>query len=345
MTRTTTKLPGNKKAEDVESLPLQLTSNSELQHQHTNSYIRQEPYVTEYQKTEKTVKTTSYNARINPDSKKTLWFTVILIVSLGMTSFLVSFNGLLDVATWVGLPPNLRWAVPVFIDISILAYSMAAVIHKARNESVRATWVSLGVFTFMSVIANAVHALSTGQGHTVAQSWIGAVIAAAAPIAVFAATEELSRLAFRSPEAENFVMEEEVLDVEEFTAPAPRASLPVSAPEQDKEPEQKYEPESTVSPSTHTTEKSVPMTWKDALEQPVNQAVESKTVSVSVAEPAPQKIDVEDGLIEWVTEQINAGENVTGAMVGEFLGKSSRTGANRLKTLKEEMPALFEGAN
>lgn len=134
--------------------------------------------------------------RINPDSLTTLWFTVILICTLGLCSFMVSFNGLHDVAAWVGLPWWMRWAVPIFIDIAILAYSMAAVIHRARHETVWPTWVTLGAFTAVSVVANAAHALSIGEGQTVVQSWIGAGIAAMAPIAVFAATEQLSRLAF-----------------------------------------------------------------------------------------------------------------------------------------------------
>jgi hypothetical protein len=112
--------------------------------------------------------------RINPDSLYTLWFTVILICTLGLTSFMVSFNGLHDVAGWVGLPVWLRWAVPIFIDIAILAYSLAAVIHRARGETVWPTWTTLGAFTLLSVIANGVHALTRGAGTTAVQSWIGA---------------------------------------------------------------------------------------------------------------------------------------------------------------------------
>lgn len=145
--------------------------------------------------------------RINPDSLYTLWFTVILICTLGLTSFMVSFNGLHDVAGWVGLPVWLRWAVPIFIDIAILAYSLAAVIHRARGETVWPTWTTLGAFTLLSVIANGVHALTRGAGTTAVQSWIGAGIAGMAPIAVFAATEQLSRLAFATGREELKVIE------------------------------------------------------------------------------------------------------------------------------------------
>ena len=127
------------------------------------------------------MKRTNHSPRINPDSLRTLWFTVGLIIVLGITSFLVSFNGLLDVAAWVGLPHSLRWTVPGFIDVSILAYSMAAVIHKARGERVTATWVSLAVFTLISVVANAIPVISKGEGTTMPQIVIGATLAAAPP--------------------------------------------------------------------------------------------------------------------------------------------------------------------
>ena len=39
---------------------------------------------------------------------------------------------------------------------------------------------------------------------------------------------------------------------------------------------------------------------------------------------------------------ISAGETVTGAMAGQFLGKSDRTGRNRLNALREEHPEIFE---
>ena len=51
---------------------------------------------TDYQRTGTPVKNiprTRQN-RINPDSIRTLWFTVILIGLLGLTSFMVSFDGL-----------------------------------------------------------------------------------------------------------------------------------------------------------------------------------------------------------------------------------------------------------
>lgn len=346
--------------------------------------------------------------RINPDSLYTLWFTVILICTLGLTSFMVSFNGLHDVAGWVGLPVWLRWAVPIFIDIAILAYSLAAVIHRARGETVWPTWTTLGVFTLLSVIANGAHALSRGAGTTAVQSWIGAGIAGMAPVAVFAATEQLSRLAFatnresrRADEAEPSAL------VEGVTVPEPvvEASVPthesvesgqesesegssrvkpevvspvveppgettrvepapVSVLAQERSEQRRYveatvaadepvdssgrEPEPVVKAEQSPVEPARTEPEEPAVEHPA-QASEVGTADDEVEEPRVEAVESAEGseeerLVAWVTERRDSGEPVTGAAVGEFLGRSARTGRNRLKALQQLRPDLFEGA-
>lgn len=287
--------------------------------------------------------------RINPDSKVTLWLTVILIGSLGLTSFMVSFNGLRDVAAWVGLPLWMRWAVPVFIDIAILAYSLAAVIHKSRGESVRTTWITLGVFTATSVVANAAHALSVGQGETVVQRTIGAVIAALAPIAVFAATEELSRLAFaysssaaeREPTATVPSGTLEPVSETEPEETVPQAPLQVPARLQPELP--KPEIESVVPVVAPVTTEPVRVTTESPAEETevlvgaTEQSAQLNQNSVGGGE--------DEALATWVREQIQAGNKLTGSAAGNFLGLSSRTGRNRLNKLRETSPEVFEGEN
>lgn len=280
--------------------------------------------------------------RINPDSMKTLWLTVGLIMILGFTSFLVSFNGLMDVAAWVGLPVSLRWTVPAFIDISILAYSMAAVIHKARNEKVLATWVSLAVFTLISVVANAVHAISKGEGTTPAQVIIGATIAAAAPIAVFAATEELSRLAFRSPAAEDAqaIENEELEEAEPVDELAPYRQIQqrVSAPAPVAETPAPAEPVAVEAAPVAETTPQKPSEAAQSAEPTENTPEPIEEVSGS-QKPAEDDLEV---IAQWVKEQHAQGQKVTGASIGQFIGKSPRTGSNRLNQLKDTMPELFD---
>lgn len=131
--------------------------------------------------------------RVNPDSIGTLRFTIAGAVILAATSFLVSFAGLTSIAVWAGIPAWMGWALPVFIDMAIIVYAMAILIHRSRGEKTTASWISLTGFTAVSVFANGAHALSvpqTEQWHAI----VGAVLAALAPVAVFSAVEELGRL-------------------------------------------------------------------------------------------------------------------------------------------------------
>lgn len=356
--------------------------------------------------------TGSAGRRINPDSLRTLWFTVALVGVLGLTSFMVSFNGLHDVAAWVGLPWWMRWAVPIFIDIAILAYSMAAVIHRARGEATWPTWLTLGVFTGVSVVANAAHALAKGEGETSVQSWIGAAIAALAPLAVFAATEQISRLAFAVtapvPEQEpagsgvrvevlrddrrRAELPETTPEAATETAPVPERQELTATPvaERQKAPEATAQktsaPIGTASAApvggvheaaaTEAEPASAPAA-PEPQDRPVAAAEDASQASAgkpeSPAEPAaeapaagtwqvidtpeavaeepapdagkPEEVAGADDLDEfaaWVRKTISAGETVTGAMAGQFLGKSDRTGRNRLNALREEHPEIFE---
>lgn len=285
--------------------------------------------------------------RINPDSLKTLWFTVGAVAILGLTSFMVSFNGLHDVAAWVGLPWWMRWAVPVFIDIAILAYSMAAVIHRARGEATWPTWLTLGVFTVVSVVANAAHALAKGEGETAVQSWIGAGIASMAPLAVFAATEQISRLAFATDTAPQYTPQDEFVTAEELT-PTVAAAGPVEAPRAPQRAQ--LDPVATEPETAEAVEErpaAVMEPTPETTAQPVAPAPEPVQEASQEPAEAPQSPVGEDedpdGFIAWVRGQIAAGESLTGATAGAFLGKSDRTGRNRLNALRDERPEIFEG--
>ncbi|MGP9527402.1 DUF2637 domain-containing protein [Glutamicibacter sp. AOP5-A2-18] len=158
--------------------------------------------------------------RINPDSIKMLWFVVAGVIGLGCISFMVSFAGLVAVAEWAGIPRGLRWAVPVFIDAAILIYALAILIHRARGEATWASWLTLSTFSVISVLANIGHVLLM-PGHGGFQQWIGAAVAGMAPVGVFAATEELGRLAIERPGHKNEVSEELVQVGDDRPNPTP----------------------------------------------------------------------------------------------------------------------------
>jgi hypothetical protein len=144
------------------------------------------------------------SARINPDAIPVLATAVVLVGILMISSFIVSFNGLYDVAQWTGLPVFLQWLPALFIDAAILAYTISLVVFRARGESVWRTTLALIAFAGISVIANIAHTVSFWDGQlTDFRAWIGVLITAAAPIAVLLAAEEITRLAFELPKDKN----------------------------------------------------------------------------------------------------------------------------------------------
>lgn len=184
-----------------------------------------------YRQEDAATATSTRDGRINPDSRQMLWLAVSLVGFVGAISFMVSFAGLVAVAEWAGLPPAMRWTVPIFIDTAILVYSIAVLVHRSRGEKTWASWLSLGAFTFVSVLANVGHVLLLDQNVDSFKTGIGAIVAGMAPIGVFAATEELGRLAIARPQRRR--AEERLVQVGEDrpnptppTTPRPEGTTP-----------------------------------------------------------------------------------------------------------------------
>ena len=58
--------------------------------------------------------------RVNPDDGRFIRLVVGGVVIAGVVAFAISFSALYQVAEWLGIPPYMWWAVPVFIDLAIL---------------------------------------------------------------------------------------------------------------------------------------------------------------------------------------------------------------------------------
>lgn len=156
----------------------------------------------EEQRLAKTLERESKRAQpLVPDTKLTLVLAVALVGLLMVSSFTVSFAGIYTVAEWTGLPPFLQWLPAVFIDLAILAYTIALIIFKSRGVSTWRTMLALAGFATLSVGANIAHTLAYWDGNLADyRAWVGVIITAAAPIAVLMASEEIARLAFAQPE-------------------------------------------------------------------------------------------------------------------------------------------------
>ncbi len=120
-------------------------------------------------------------------------------VTLFAVSFLLSYAGLAEAAGWARVPAGLSWAVPVTIDGSILVYTIAAWVFRARGESARLAWAALTMFAVLSVVANAVHAW--GDSPAALRTGLGMVIAGLAPVAVVLTTHTIGRLIIAPPDA------------------------------------------------------------------------------------------------------------------------------------------------
>lgn len=301
------------------------------------------------------------SSRIDPDTRGVQWTVVGLVGLLGLTSFAVSFRALHDVAAWAGIGPGLQWAVPVFIDGAILTYALAVLVHRSRGEAVWPSWTSLGVFTAMSVAANAAHAVAAPQDEWW-QTWVGAALAALAPLGVFAATEQMARLVVLRPQDRERLAHETAVpglanpagSAAEGLAPEPVEDAPESvatplAGDTEETPTPAPRPEPEHSPEPEVLEVQPEPTPELRAESETQESAEGDVEAEEVAEiddrdEAGMKLEEpsEAHLVAWVLERRREGEPITGPTVGAFLGVSERTGRNRIKELRAARPELFE---
>lgn len=130
--------------------------------------------------------------RVNPDTLPVLIIAAGLTSALGAVSFLLSFTGLAGTAPAPIRDAGQAWAVPVVIDGAIVVYTLAVLIKRRRGETARFQWAALVTFTALSAAANAAHAWDTSAQDS--SAILGTLIAAVAPLAVFAATHTLADL-------------------------------------------------------------------------------------------------------------------------------------------------------
>jgi hypothetical protein len=172
-------------------------------------------------------------ARLDPDTLPSLIVAVALTATLGAVSFTLSYTGLVQVAAWASVPSYLAWTVPVTIDASILVYTLAVFIFRARGEPTARAWTSLVLFTAVSVAANAAHAWDAGARDW--HGWAGAAIAGLAPVSVLLTTHTLAELVVAKPEQRLAVPVAAAVSVREpvSTAVVERTTEDVPAPDVD----------------------------------------------------------------------------------------------------------------
>jgi len=305
----------------------------------------------------------SSKSRINPDDPVFVRVITVGVGFAGLVAFGVSFVTLMEVGAWLGLPRWMHWAVPAFIDTAILVYAGSVLIHKTRGERTWPSWLLLGTFTALSVIANAAHALAYGQAQTAWQGIIGAVIAGMVPMAVFAATEQLSRVAVEDPISRRHELEAQATWLAE-QAERERRQLEVEAERE------RARQETEIAREQHVTQLEIVRAQREALATQAAQAAERgevfalpqspKLASVpapSTEEPAtepspepkpaapkPRSSDLNE-VVEFISTRTEQDLDTSGADLANEFGFSDKTGRRRLSALRKSHPHIFTGDN
>ncbi len=116
------------------------------------------------------------------------WTATAAVGGIAVATFATSFSALTDLARQSeALTPELAPMLPVAVDGMIVAASLAVVTARRAGRSARYSWTLVGLYTAVSVVGNAVHALGTVQPGGA----LAAVIAAIFPLTLFLAFEQL----------------------------------------------------------------------------------------------------------------------------------------------------------
>jgi hypothetical protein len=92
--------------------------------------------------------------------RRPLWFDRLIVIALGTSAFVLSFNSLRQVAVAIHTAPALSFLFPIVID-GFIAYGIRAllVLREASLGARLYVWALFGAATAASLWANALHAV------------------------------------------------------------------------------------------------------------------------------------------------------------------------------------------
>lgn len=136
--------------------------------------------------------------RFHADTPFVLGVLLFLVAAMAGASFYVSFSGLFAAAAWaVGDNPPLQFAVPIMLDIAIIAFTLSLFVERERGDKVWGTWLAIGAFAAVSATANILHTLVVSTATDNYQLLVGAVISGGAPVLLAFATDKIAVKVFR----------------------------------------------------------------------------------------------------------------------------------------------------
>lgn len=137
--------------------------------------------------------------RFHADTPFVLSLLLLLILLMAAASFYVSFWGVFEAAAWaVGNAPALQFAVPLMLDVAIIAFTLSLFIEREREEKVWGTWLAISAFTAVSAFANVTHAYAVSTAENSVQMTVGAVIAGGAPVLLAFASDKIAKKVFKT---------------------------------------------------------------------------------------------------------------------------------------------------
>jgi hypothetical protein len=136
--------------------------------------------------------------RFHADTPFVLGVLLFLVAAMAGASFYVSFSGLFAAAAWaVGDNPPLQFAVPIMLDVAIIAFTLSLFVERERGERVWGTWMAISIFAGVSAIANIFHTLQVSTAVNVQELVIGGVISGGAPILLAFASDKIAKRVFK----------------------------------------------------------------------------------------------------------------------------------------------------
>lgn len=137
--------------------------------------------------------------RFHADTPFVLGLLLFLVALLAAASFYVSFSGLYAAAAWaVGPNPPLQFAVPIMLDVAIVAFTLSLFVERERGDKVRWTWFAIAIFALASATANILHTLEVSTAINMGQLIVGAVISGGAPILLAFSTDKAAVKVFKN---------------------------------------------------------------------------------------------------------------------------------------------------
>lgn len=129
-------------------------------------------------------------ARISPNSRAFVMTTTIVTLLAFTSAFTISGFSQVWAGGELGLPVWARFAVPLAVDMPLIAFALSSIARRAQGEPVWPSVAWLGLFSASSIAINVWHGISEAGAHGIALAGLVG-LSALVPLAVIATSGEV----------------------------------------------------------------------------------------------------------------------------------------------------------